>query len=356
MADSIYNKKILLFDGISGVPLGKEMHEAFVQCGFAADYIDNSQIRKKPIYKLQSAASKVLNKTLYSSEFYYCPQLVQKHFINTLQKHKPDIVLVIGFLYRFINPKLLKKLKQQLRFSMILFDTDTCNLFGKRRELLFFLETELPVYDKIYSFSKRSSEFINGIQEVKSAFFPFGAKPIAIPESTEKQFDICFIGTADMRRIFLLEQIKNRNLVVYGSRWKRYKSVMSKNLRQKIQYTPLWGQELHRLFHKSKIILNITRSTFYGVETGMNLRLFETLAAHSFLLTDYCEELDEIFTTGEEIETYRSSGELIDKVDYYLRHDEKREKIAQKGYELFISKFTWKARVQEMAKQIQNIC
>ncbi|MFH2047207.1 MAG: glycosyltransferase [Pseudomonadota bacterium] len=356
MTNSISNKKIILFDGISGVPMGKEMHEAFVQCGFAADYIDNTQLRKKSFYKLRSAASKVLRKTLYSSEFYYCPQLVQKHFINTLQKHKPDIVLVIGFLYRFINPELLKKLKQQLRFSLILFDTDTCNLFGKRRELLFFLETELPVYDKIFSFSKRSSEFINGIQEVKSTFFPFGAKPIAEPESPEKKFDVCFIGTADMRRIFLLEQIKNSNLAIYGSRWKRYKSVMSKNLQQKIHYNSIWGQDLHRLLHQSKITLNITRSSFYGVETGMNLRLFETLAARSFLLTDYCEELEEIFTIGQEIETYSSSGELIDKVDYYLRHDEKREKIAQKGYELFISKFTWKARVQEMAEQMQQIC
>ncbi|MBU1052257.1 MAG: hypothetical protein KKC46_00320 [Proteobacteria bacterium] len=46
MTISIFNKKIILFDGISGVPLGKEMHEAFVQSGFAADYIDNTQLIK----------------------------------------------------------------------------------------------------------------------------------------------------------------------------------------------------------------------------------------------------------------------------------------------------------------------
>jgi spore maturation protein CgeB len=68
-------------------------------------------------------------------------------------------------------------------------------------------------------------------------------------------------------------------------------------------------------------VLNITRSDFFGAETGVNLRIFEALAAGCFLLTDHCEELAELFAVGKEIETYRSSAELGRKrQDYYLNN------------------------------------
>ena len=79
----------------------------------------------------------------------------------------------------------------------------------------------------------------------------------------------------------------------------------------------------------------------------MAFRIFEALAAGSFLLTDYCDELKDTFEIGTEIETYRSSDELREKVDYYLMHDELRKSIALKGHDKFLKKFTWDARVQE---------
>ncbi len=82
------------------------------------------------------------------------------------------------------------------------------------------------------------------------------------------------------------------------------------------------------MLQQSKIVLNISRSTFYGVETGLNLRIFETLASGGFLLTDYCDELKDLFSIGEHIETYRDSEDLNDKVSYYLKHEESRKKIA----------------------------
>jgi spore maturation protein CgeB len=106
------------------------------------------------------------------------------------------------------------------------------------------------------------------------------------------------------------------------------------------------------LLHQSKIVLNITRSAFYGLETGVTLRIFEALAARCFLLTDYCDELNDLFVLGEEIETYKSTGELVEKVNYYLDHEEERESIAQKGHERFMKEYTWEARMKEMLRSI----
>ena len=72
------------------------------------------------------------------------------------------------------------------------------------------------------------------------------------------------------------------------------------------------------------------------------------MASGCFLITDYCDEIAELFKPGEEIETFRGPQELRDKVNFYLSHPEQREAIAQQGHAAFLKRFTWKARAQEI--------
>jgi spore maturation protein CgeB len=96
---------------------------------------------------------------------------------------------------------------------------------------------------------------------------------------------------------------------------------------------------------KTRILFNFTRSYFFGAETGVSLRIFEALAAGRFLLTDRCEELAELFAVGKEIETNRSSGELAEKVDYYLSYQEARLAIARNGHGACLDARTWEAGI-----------
>lgn len=114
------------------------------------------------------------------------------------------------------------------------------------------------------------------------------------------------------------------------------------------------GQQLYQLLFASKIVLNITRSHFYGAETGVNLRIFEALSAGAFLLTDYCEELTELFVVGEEIEVFRSSAELIEKVEYYLANPEKRMQIAQRGHQKYLQLHTWDAKARYLVAKFSS--
>lgn len=350
MNNNINKPNILIFDGISGAVIGRELTETFLALGYKVEYVDNKTLKRKWFYKVRSSIYKSIHKFVFSDDFYYYPKLNQKNALEVIQKKLPDIILVIGFVYKFIDPKLIIKLKEKIKFKLTLWDTDSCNLFTKKREFDYFVHTEFPIYDKIYSFSQKITNFINEIKVSSAFFLPFGAKPISKIKHPSPKFDICFVGSADMRRIFCLEKLKEYNLIIYGSKWNRNKSLMTDGLKKKIVYNSIWGRDLHLLLSQSKIILNITRSTFYGVETGLNLRIFEALAARCFLLTDYCNELNDLFIIGEEIETYRSTEELVDKVDYYLAHDIDREKIAQKGYERYLKQYTWDARVKEMLR------
>jgi spore maturation protein CgeB len=103
----------------------------------------------------------------------------------------------------------------------------------------------------------------------------------------------------------------------------------------------------------SKIILNITRGPFYAAETGMNLRIFEAMAAGCFMLTDYCDEVAELFEPGEEIETFKGAEELQDKVAYYLQNEQARLAIARRGHEKFLKQFTWPTRAADMLQKMQ---
>jgi len=346
---TLQNKKILIIDGISGVSLAQELAASIFSLNNNCEYIDLAKLKKKPFYKPRQATNKIIHQTLLSKEFHYTPKISFSDFSIEIEQEKPNIIFVVGFLYRFIDLELMAALKEKLGFSLYLYDTDSCNLFSRRRELLYFVNKEFPIYDKIFSFSSVMAEFANKLNNSHVNHFPFGASPIPQPEQPiDKVYDVFFIGSADLRRIFLLEKLVDYNIAVYGSRWAKNQSITSLALQKKITEQNFWGKALHQKIHQSKIILNITRSGFYGVETGVNLRIFETLAAGAFLLTDYCDELADLFTIGHHIETFSSSEEMVDKVNYYLKHDNKREQIARNGYALYKEKFTWEKRAEEL--------
>jgi spore maturation protein CgeB len=70
------------------------------------------------------------------------------------------------------------------------------------------------------------------------------------------------------------------------------------------------------------------------------------------LLTDHYEEISELFEIGKEIETYSSGKELKEKVEYYLKHEDERIKIAAAGKKKFYALYTWEQRVKMFATKV----
>lgn len=329
------------------MPLAKEVHEAFCAAGVNAIYADLRGFHAKVLYGLRSAYLKALNKRDNSDSFYHFPKLKEREFEAFIKQECPTTVLVIGYVYKYLRPQFLEKLKALYGITLFLYDTDSCNFYSKRREFIFFLDNELPIYDEIFSFSKVTTKFFTKTKKLKATFFPFGAKKINVSPMPYPSNEVLFVGSCDLRRIFLLENIRDQ-VSIYGERWSRNYPLISDKLREQVIDKTVWGEDLHKLLCDSKIVLNITRSHFYGAETGVNLRIFEALAAGCFLLTDYCEEIAEIFVVGEEIEVFRNASELVDKVNFYLAHPEKRAEIARRGHEKFLNMHTWDARVKDL--------
>lgn len=344
--------KILILDGISGVPLAREISDTCSALGRDACYVDLAALDKIPLYRLRSMFTKAVNRQQDSDAFYHLPRAQHSELECIIKRERPSHILVVGFIYRFISPLVLRQLADRYQIKLYLYDTDSCNIYSKRREFVFFLKSELPVYDGIFSFSQVMTDFFCRTSQPNTRYMPYGAMPIHLPAPSGESHDVLFVGSGDLRRIFLLEHIRD-HLSIYGSRWERNQGLMSTQLQEKITNKTVWGAELFQLFADTKIILNITRSQFYGAETGINLRIFEALSSGRFLLTDYCDEVSELFELGQELETFKSSTELKEKVEFYLQHPEERMRIAERGHQAFQQRFTWEVRTQALLEAMQ---
>jgi spore maturation protein CgeB len=79
-----------------------------------------------------------------------------------------------------------------------------------------------------------------------------------------------------------------------------------------------------------------------------NMRLFEATGVGTLLITDWQENLHEIFEPGKEVIAYRTPEECAELIQYYLEHVEEREAIARAGQERTLREHTYYKRMQEL--------
>ena len=101
--------------------------------------------------------------------------------------------------------------------------------------------------------------------------------------------------------------------------------------------------EMPFVFQNSKINLNIT---LRSIKTGIPLRAMDIMGCGGFLLSNYQEELLEYFIPNEDFVFYTDYEDLQEKVDFYLSHENERQKIAENGRQKVYTKHTIRQRVE----------
>lgn len=95
-----------------------------------------------------------------------------------------------------------------------------------------------------FSFSKITTRFFKGTRKLNASFLPFGAKKLALPADSNQDIDVLFIGSCDLRRIFILETIRS-HVIVYGDRWSRNYPLMFDELKARVVDRSVWGEQLY---------------------------------------------------------------------------------------------------------------
>jgi len=69
-------------------------------------------------------------------------------------------------------------------------------------------------------------------------------------------------------------------------------------------------------------------------------------------LTGHSDEITEFYDVGREIDTYRTPDELVDKTQFYLRHQEAAERMREAGYCRARRQHSWQSRFEELFHKI----
>lgn len=104
-----------------------------------------------------------------------------------------------------------------------------------------------------------------------------------------------------------------------------------------------YDTEMPRIFNGAKINLHFAPR---NIHSAVSLRVFDVLASKGFLLTTWQPEIAELFEDGKELVLFSEKEEMLDKIDYYLRHDSERNKIAENGHKKILEEFTYEKLLQ----------
>ena len=170
----------------------------------------------------------------------------------------------------------------------------------------------------------------------------------------QRDQDVVFVGALFPNKMPLLAAVKKafgRRLQLCGlAGWK-------KNVYFNLKYgfpgwvSPIAGEQYVPLYQRAKIGINVHNR---GKYTMGNYRLFELPGNGVMQISDGGEYLSEFFKVGQEIESYETVEELIDKVKYYLDHDKARERIARAGYRRVMRDHRIASRLRDAGRVIES--
>jgi glycosyltransferase involved in cell wall biosynthesis len=182
----------------------------------------------------------------------------------------------------------------------------------------------------------------------------FDERMLNIFSQNKSTYPITFIGGFSPKTYKwstpLFEDVaKQINIDVWGY---GIKSLSFNSMFRKYYHGEAWGLDLYRILSESLITLN--RHGEVSQQYANNMRLYEATGMGTCLITDWKENLHTIFEPDEEVVTYRSADELIEKVNYLLENDGERMKIAEAGQNRTLKDHTYQIRVKELLEILDD--
>ncbi len=174
------------------------------------------------------------------------------------------------------------------------------------------------------------------------AWLPHAAEAQAYPHTIQtKEYDVCFIGPVqDIPNFNTMTRVDALD-VLFKAFPNFYFGLV---VPQKPEVNVF--EDAARKFNQSRVVFNIS------TKDDVNRRVFEVLCSGSFLLTNYLPTLGELFEEGVDLVTYDSYADMVEKVRYYLVHDEERERIASTGHQKVMQAHTYRHRVETILKTL----
>jgi spore maturation protein CgeB len=175
-------------------------------------------------------------------------------------------------------------------------------------------------------------------------------RPLALSPARKLELEarVGFMGAGYPNRVNILSRLVQEGLplTIWGSDWPA-NSVLSRNLREDRYIT---SQEIVEFYNACDIVLNLHSSPVASNDIGrvdfINPRTFEVPACGAFQLVDKVPELEKFFVLEEELVTFSTQEELMDKARFYMERPALRAALAARARQRVLSQHTYYHRME----------
>ncbi len=271
------------------------------------------------------------------------------HFVDEKDVYSFDIiVLPMGGNQDISSCRVMDKFKH----SVILYTPPAEDWF-KEKMLKRWSDKILFVYNTDESdYSRKKYESIN----IDYVTIPFASNPQKFrPVNVEKIYDVAFVASAEsgkgrFKYIDLLmkkAEINKWNVLLLGRGWQKYNIPL-----QLVAH----GELLNLIYNSAKICINISndeQKLGQDKRLDSNNRLFDLAMAGCFQISNAPQIVRKYFNE-DEVCSEDDPEKFIEKITYYLSHENERTAMAEKVMKSARANHLWKSRADKFCQKIKE--
>jgi spore maturation protein CgeB len=222
-------------------------------------------------------------------------------------------------------------------------------------------------YDFVFTIDSAALEFYKNNGHLNAYQFPLATEPqVFRPKQVEAKYrsDICIVGFPYPDRIqliqFLLQNTAYKIKVV--GKWSNPLFRFRSNPKLMIHEGWVEPSVVSDFYNGAKIVLNTHRpfnlkqnqNKLGIIGKSINNRTFDIAACGSFQLIEFKEDLPKHFIEEEEIVSFNNNHELVQKIDYYMKTEEERQRIADNARNRVLKEHTFEHRLERMLELMKD--
>ncbi|WP_319584812.1 glycosyltransferase [uncultured Pseudodesulfovibrio sp.] len=324
------------------LPIGRYVASALKQEGHLAEIFEAPDFY--PAYTAMNDLKVTTDRLDYLQNSFL--NVVSQAVLAKVETFEPDLVLAMA--QAPLNPQALKRLRRD--------GVTTAMWFVEDHDLFTYWKSFAPLYDVFAVIQKgKFFEELAAIGQENALYLPLAAqpdfhRPMELGPVERRKFgsEISFMGAGYPNRRKAFHELVNFDFKVWGTEWEG-DHVLEPLLQLKgARVTP---EECVKIFNATAINLNLHSSIQADelVTFGdfVNPRTFELAACGSFQLVDKRTLMNEAFAE-DELATFTSIDELIEKIEYFSSRPEERQAYADRARARVLKDHTYAQRMRSL--------
>jgi spore maturation protein CgeB len=287
-----------------------------------------------------------------------------KELLEEVKKQKPDIVFV--FMYSDeLDPTTLKELKKYTT-TIAWFADDSWRFYNYSKFWAKHFTWAITTYSWMPELYRKAGQpnVIRSQWAMNSTIYK--------PTKAEHGAQVSFVGGKTPSRETIIKNLHENGIDIeaFGTGWSKGRISEEKmievfsNSKINLALNPPPGRwtrnAIGRLLLRpslNTVALDLHLISNFKTFAHQNIRQikarhFEIPACGGSVLTVAADDIENYYVPDKEIVLYKDDNELLEKIHYYLQHEEERARIAKAAYERTVRDHTYEKRFAEIFKTV----